>query len=161
MKDLSRLLGTESSKSLDEYKRCCFYGTLKNSDFGITFSDNSKILFIDTENVRNYDFLSELSPRDEVNFIYTSNSPGLRYNFLEEIMSSGVQCNFIKSSNGMQNALDFVLVTSLTEFVVMNKDYLSSLNLYVISNDKGYYSTVKYLSDKYKDINLFIVIDNK
>ena len=160
MGDLQKLLGTVSSVSTKEYRRSVLYGTLQSEIFSPHLLDTSKILFIDTENVKYYPFLEELTVKDEVNFVYTCNSRGFKFDHMKCLMERGALCNYIKTTNGIPNALDFVLVSALTEFVVTNKEHLSELNIYLISNDKGFFSTVNYLTDRYDDLNLFIVNDD-
>lgn len=133
------------------------YNTLLGDDFDKQLLSNNKIVFIDTENVRDYFFVSELSFSDELHFVYTVNSKSLRFEYLDYITNIGLPSFFYKSSSGVANALDFCLVCILTEYIVENKAHLSDINIYIVSNDKGFYSAVKYLKSKYNDLNIFIV----
>lgn len=159
MKNVDRILGNDVFQLEDAIKDrvVTLNSTLTNKFFTEKLLSNHKTVFVDTENISNYSFVSELTFSDELNLIYTVNSNSIRIPYINNMFNIGVQPNFLLSPHGTPNALDFFLITVVTEYIVRSENCLGNINIYIVSNDKGYHSSIKYLKSKYRNLNIFMV----
>ena len=94
-------------------------------------------LYVDFENVGSPGLTgaSGLRDGDVVNILYSAANDKLRFEEIEELMHSAASVNFIKVKNGIQNALDFQLITLL--YLEQKKEEKGDEYI-IISKDTGY-----------------------
>jgi len=105
-----------------------------------------KLFLIDTENVSDYkSLIPHINIEDEIIFCCTSKSKTISIDCLKDLYNSRGMLSFLDFYNGSPNALDFQMVSLLTEKVILNEydEY------YIYSNDTGFDVACRYLSDKY------------
>ncbi|MCR5177018.1 MAG: hypothetical protein K6C05_09245 [Anaerovibrio sp.] len=90
--------------------------------------------YIDYENVHNEGLkgVENLTPDDTLYLFYSSKADTLKIDVVQKLMHTQGAIRFTKIENGVENALDFQLITALM------CDYSEDDNYYIISRDKGY-----------------------
>lgn len=97
-----------------------------------------KKIFVDTENVQNYDCLKslKLTKRDEVILFFSQNTKTLKVDYLNLICSFGCKIKSILLEVKGNNSLDFHIITNLC------LNYSTKNEYYILSNDRGYESSI-------------------
>ena len=90
--------------------------------------------YIDYENVHNEGLngIENLTSADNIYLFYSDKADTLKIEVVQKIMATQGIIKFMKIENGVENALDFQLITALI------CDYSADNNYYIISRDKGY-----------------------
>lgn len=110
--------------------------------------------FIDTENV-NSDYLNDindLDKSDNIYFFYSQKSHKISYKLLEKVREAKCKFFFIESTVTAPNALDFELIAFLGIKIGSYKKKINKHTYIIVSNDKGYESSINYM--KSKEINI-------
>lgn len=112
-----------------------------------------KMFFIDTENVglRWISLLKEMNKGDKALIFYTDKSPNLTFSLLDQILTSKVQVECVRCTNGSANALDFQLVTELGRRIKNNRR--NPCQFVIISGDKGFDAVVEYWTARSYDVS--------
>ena len=90
--------------------------------------------YIDYENVHNEGLkgVERLTPDDTMYLFYSDKADTLKIDVVQKLLATQGNIRFMKIENGVENALDFQLITALM------CDYSADNNYYIISRDKGY-----------------------
>ncbi|MBE6105923.1 PIN domain-containing protein [Anaerovibrio lipolyticus] len=90
--------------------------------------------YIDYENVHNEGLkgVERLTPDDTIYLFYSDKADTLKIDVVQKLLATQGNIRFMKIENGVENALDFQLITALM------CDYSADNNYYIISRDKGY-----------------------
>ena len=90
--------------------------------------------YIDYENVHNEGLkgVEKLTPEDNLYLFYSDKADTLKIDVVQKLLQTQGNLRFTKIENGVENALDFQLITALM------CDYAADNNYYIISRDKGY-----------------------
>ncbi|ORT99825.1 hypothetical protein D081_1406 [Anaerovibrio sp. JC8] len=90
--------------------------------------------YIDYENVHNEGLkgVEKLTPDDTMYLFYSDKADTLKIDVVQKLLATQGNIRFMKIENGVENALDFQLITALM------CDYSADNNYYIISRDKGY-----------------------
>lgn len=112
-----------------------------------------RVVLIDTENVHNecMEHLSELTENDLLILMQSENSFKILLEDIDIIRSWKCKIKVIKIKNGIQNAMDFCLVSEMAyRFAIM-----PNAKFYVISNDHGYRPVISVWRARGIDVKLF------
>lgn len=95
--------------------------------------------YIDYENVHNEGLkgLSKLEAGDRLNLFYSNKADTLKIDVVRKLMKCPAEIDFVKILNGVENALDFQLITALM------CNYTPEEKYYIISRDKGYDAAIE------------------
>lgn len=95
--------------------------------------------YIDYENVHNEGLkgLSKLVEGDRLNLFYSNKADTLKIDVVRKLMKCPAEIDFVKILNGVENALDFQLITALM------CNYAPEEKYYIISRDKGYDAAIE------------------
>lgn len=95
--------------------------------------------YIDYENVHNEGLkgLSKLVEGDHLNLFYSNKADTLKIDVVRKLMKCPAEIDFVKILNGVENALDFQLITALM------CNYAPEEKYYIISRDKGYDAAIE------------------
>lgn len=98
----------------------------------------NKKIFIDTENVQNYNCLKSLNltEEDEIFLFFSQNTKSIKVESLNLIFSFGCRVKSMLLKVRGNNSLDFHIITNLALNHSTKYDY------YIVSNDKEYESSV-------------------
>ncbi|MBE6099752.1 MAG: hypothetical protein E7197_06810 [Anaerovibrio sp.] len=119
--------------------------------------------YIDYENVHNEGLkgIEQLTPTDTIYLFYSDKADTLKIDVVQKIMQTQGVIKFMKIENGVENALDFQLITALI------CDYSEDNNYYIISRDKGYDAAIAMAQKRdrktifrCKDINMALKHQN-
>lgn len=119
--------------------------------------------YIDYENVHNEGLtgIESLVSTDIVYLFYSDKADTLKIDVVQKIMQTQGVIKFMKIENGVENALDFQLITALI------CDYSEDNNYYIISRDKGYDAAIAMAQKRdrktifrCKDINMALKHQN-
>lgn len=90
--------------------------------------------YIDYENVHNEGLkgVERLTPDDTMYLFYSDKADTLKIDVVQKLLATQGNIRFMRIENGVENALDFQLITALM------CDYSADNNYYIISRDKGY-----------------------
>lgn len=101
-----------------------------------------KKIFIDTENVQNYNCLKSLNltEKDEIILFFSQNIKSFKVDDLNLILSFGCKIKSILVKVRGNNSLDFHIITNLC------LNYSTENKYYIVSNDKGYKSSIDQFS---------------
>lgn len=90
--------------------------------------------YIDYENVHNEGLkgIEKLGPADKLSLFYSNKADTLKIDIVCQLLECQASISFHKIVNGIENALDFQLITALMCNYTPDADY------YIISRDKGY-----------------------
>ena len=118
------------------------------------------LFLVDTENVNDYSFLDymRVSCDDSVILFHTDKSKSIPIRFFEKFVICGCGVEFIKVNCGRPHQLDFQLCSLLGVIIGELKEELDGL--YVVSDDKGYLSSIELLSKLFKDLNIKLLSPN-
>ena len=112
-----------------------------------------RVVLIDTENIHGecVEHIKELNENDLLILMQSENSFKLALEDINTIRSWRCKVKVIKIKNGIQNAMDFCLVSELSyRFATMPK-----AKFYIISNDHGYRPVVSVWRARGIDVKLF------
>ncbi len=95
--------------------------------------------YIDYENVHNEGLkgVYQLQQGDKLTLFYSSKADTLKIDVVRQLMDCSAEIQFEKIVNGVENALDFQLITALM------CNYVSEERYYIISRDKGYDAAIE------------------
>ena len=95
--------------------------------------------YIDYENVHNEGLkgVYQLQQGDRLTLFYSSKADTLKIDVVRQLMECPAEIQFEKIVNGVENALDFQLITALM------CNYLPEERYYIISRDKGYDAAIE------------------
>lgn len=95
--------------------------------------------YIDYENVHNEGLkgVYQLQQGDKLTLFYSSKADTLKIDVVRQLMECPAEIQFEKIVNGVENALDFQLITALM------CNYLPEERYYIISRDKGYDAAIE------------------
>lgn len=95
--------------------------------------------YIDYENVHNEGLkgIHKLESSDRLFLFYSSKADTLKIDVVRQLMNCSAEIMFEKIVNGIDNALDFQLITALMCNYQPSEDY------YIISRDKGYDAAIE------------------
>lgn len=95
--------------------------------------------YIDYENVHNEGLkgVYQLQQGDKLTLFYSSKADTLKIDVVRQLMECPAEIRFEKIVNGVENALDFQLITALM------CNYLPEERYYIISRDKGYDAAIE------------------
>lgn len=113
-----------------------------------------RFFYIDTENVNADTWcncLGELRRTDVVVVVYTIHSRQIPARFIECIQRSACKFKLIEVDSGTKNALDFVLVSYLTERCISAK----KSEHVIISSDRGYDAAINHLRSRFFNVRRF------
>lgn len=120
-------------------------------------SNMKRIFYVDTEN-RKEDFwcqhLDKLDSNDLIILFGTIHSKPIHLPYLIKVVNSKYKFEYINVITGTPNALDFILVSYLTEKCVINK----KLKHVIISMDTGYDVVVDHLRNKGFDVERRVLL---
>lgn len=97
-----------------------------------------KKIFVDTENVQNYNCLKSLNltEKDEIILFFSQNTKSFKVNDLNLICSFKCKIKSMLVKVRGNNSLDFHIITNLC------LNYSTEDEYYIVSNDKGYESSI-------------------
>lgn len=106
--------------------------------------------YIDYENVHNEGLkgVHKLEKGDKLYLFYSSKADTLKIDMVRQLMECTAEIRFDKIVNGVENALDFQLITALM------CNYYEDENYYIISRDKGYDAAIE-MAGKQKRENIY------
>lgn len=106
--------------------------------------------YIDYENVHNEGLkgVQQLTANDKLHLFYSSKADTLKIDVVRQLMDCAAEIEFDKIINGVENALDFQLITAL-----MCK-YCEDDVYYIISRDKGYDAAIE-MAGKQNRANIY------
>ena len=113
-----------------------------------------KYVYVDTENIPLNNYISvfeSLSEYDTLILMYTNKTPKISYKNVKTFTKA--RCTVISEyvENGRANALDFVLVSVLGQYV-----YRAPKSTHIIlSADKGYDTVIKFYKNKGCDVQRY------
>ncbi len=115
-----------------------------------------RYFYIDTENVKDYSFISnwEVGKGDIVILFASENSGTIKLNLLSSLELKGAKLVFEDVILGEKNAMDFQMVSCLAMNIASNNSYTEN---YIVSDDNGFNTAIKYLSRKYRNADIFII----
>ncbi len=95
--------------------------------------------YIDYENVHNEGLkgVYQLQQGDKLTLFYSSKADTLKIDVVRQLMDCSAEIQFEKIVNGVENALDFQLITALM------CNYVPEERYYIISRDKGYDAAIE------------------
>lgn len=110
--------------------------------------------FVDTENVSStiLSGMKLLDKSDKVYLFYSKNSAKISYEVYKEIINVKCSIEFVESTIVAPNALDFELVAFIGMKVGSYKKKVNKHKYCIISNDKGYDSSINYMKNSNIDI---------
>lgn len=106
--------------------------------------------YIDYENVHNEGLkgVQRLQQGDRLHLFYSVKADTLKIDVVRQLMECPAQICFDKIINGVENALDFQLITALMCNYTPDEDY------YIISRDKGYDAAIE-MAGKQNRCNIY------
>lgn len=106
--------------------------------------------YIDYENVHNEGLkgVQKLQQGDSLYLFYSVKADTLKIDVVRQLMECPAQISFDKIINGVENALDFQLITALMCNYTPDEDY------YIISRDKGYDAAIE-MAGKQNRCNIY------
>lgn len=95
--------------------------------------------YIDFENVHNEGLkgILKLSAEDCLHLFFSNKADTMKIDVVQKLMQCKAEIKFVKIDNGIENALDFQLITALM------CDYAVDNSYYIISRDKGYDAAIE------------------
>lgn len=108
----------------------------------------NRVYVVDLENDSTFHFLNnvKLDCNDRVTIFYSNSKNNINIDALRIIYDSECELEFIKAYTGKPNSLDFQLVVYITSLIYTYND---GIDIYIISNDKGYISALNFLEEIY------------
>ena len=108
------------------------------------------IYYVDYENVHNEGLkgVQHLRQGDMLTLFYSSKADTMKIDVVRQLMECPVEIRFEKIVNGVENALDFQLITALM------CNYASEESYYIISRDKGYDAAIE-MAGKQNRVNIY------
>lgn len=115
-----------------------------------------RCFYVDTENIKSYDFIEDwnITKDDMVVFFVSENSRSIKFKDLNKFINYKFQMVFEDVFIGEKNAMDFQMVAHLTHNIITNSNIKFH---YIVSDDNGFYTAIKYLNNKYTDCEIFII----
>ena len=103
---------------------------------------------VDLENDSSFHFLNniKLDCNDRVTIFYSNSRNNINIDALRVIYDSECELEFIKAYTGKPNSLDFQLVVYITSLM---HTYDDGIDIYIVSNDKGYIVALNFLKEIY------------
>lgn len=103
--------------------------------------------YIDYENVHNEGLngVDKLERGDRLCLFYSCKADTLKIDVVHQLMMCAADIRFEKIDNGVENALDFQLITALM------CNYSAAESYYIISKDKGYDAAIEMAAKKGRD----------
>lgn len=107
-----------------------------------------KYLFIDTENLQQYNFLEnmQLCNKDKIIMLVSENTNNIRAEDLKRFTDCKAEIQYEQVYTGDPNALDFQLIINLVLTIATNQS--TDIEYYIVSNDNDFELPIKYLIDK-------------
>ena len=99
--------------------------------------------YIDYENVHNEGLkgVQKLQQEDKLHLFYSIKADTLKIDVVRQLMDCPATICFDKIVNGVENALDFQLITALM------CNYSAEEKYYIISRDKGYDAAIEMAAE--------------
>lgn len=115
------------------------------------------VIHIDTENVKSYDFIKNwiLGKDDTIIFFISENSKSIKFKDLNIFKENESIMIFEDIITGEKNAMDFQMVACLASNLAIHNNQL--ITHYIVSDDNGFCTAIKYLNNKYSDTNIFML----
>lgn len=109
-----------------------------------------KYIFIDTENVQQYNFIEniKLSENDKIVMLISENTKNIKPEDLKIFTACKAEIQYEHVYIGERNALDFQLIINLALTIATNQT--ENIEYFIVSNDKDFELPAKYLIDKTK-----------
>ena len=103
--------------------------------------------YIDYENVHNEGLsgIEKLGQGSRVCLFYSCKADTLKIDVVRQLMGCAAEIRFEKIDNGVENALDFQLITALM------CSYSAAESYYIISKDKGYDAAIEMAAKQGRD----------
>ena len=103
--------------------------------------------YIDYENVHNEGLkgVQKLQQEDKLHLFYSIKADTLKIDVVRQLMDCPATICFDKIVNGVENALDFQLITALM------CNYSAEEKYYIISRDKGYDAAIEMAGKQNRD----------
>lgn len=115
-----------------------------------------RYFYIDTENVKSYEFLDSwnLTKDDAVVFFISENSRSIKFNELNKFLFLPSKSIFENVIVKEKNAMDFHMVAYLATNIVLSD---KNDEHYIVSDDNGFYTAINYLQTKHEGVGIFII----
>lgn len=116
-----------------------------------------RFFYVDTENVKSYDFMEDwaLDKDDTIIFFVSENSRAIKFKDLNKFKENEATMIFEDVIVGEKNAMDFQMVACLASNLVLYNN--QTITHYIVSDDNGFYTAIKYLNNKYSHTDIFII----
>lgn len=116
-----------------------------------------RFFYVDTENIKSYDFMEEwnLNKNDTVIFFISENSRTIKFKDLYKFIDNEATMIFEDVIVGEKNAMDFQMVACLASNLALYNN--QTITHYIVSDDNGFYTAIKYLNNKYNHTDIFII----
>lgn len=116
-----------------------------------------RFFYVDTENVKSYDFMEDwaLDKDDTIIFFVSENSRAIKFKDLNKFKENEATMIFEDVIVGEKNAMDFQMVACLASNLVLYNN--QTITHYIVSDDNGFYTAIKYLNNKYNHTDIFII----
>ena len=107
-----------------------------------------KYLFIDTENLQQYNFLDDmqLCDKDKIVMLVSENTNNIRAEDLKRFTDCKAEIQYEQVYTGDPNALDFQLIINLVLTIATNQAH--NIEYFIVSNDNDFELPLKYLIDR-------------